>query len=82
MLALALALGIDLVNADLLVPTGDSEQVCSAGEGEIGDGILRRLGHFDVPGEITLRVRGACRRGGSAAEKARHVGGFVARGGR
>lgn len=69
-LALALALGVDLVYAHLLVPAGNSKQVCSAREGKVGDSILGGLGHLDILGEVSLGVGCSCCRRGTAAKKA------------
>ena len=56
MLPLALTGGGDFVDANLLVPTGDGEKVALAGEGEVGDGVLRWIGDGDVLAQIAQGI--------------------------
>lgn len=42
-LAFTLALVVDFVNADFLIPRGDGQVVADRREAEIGNAILRRL---------------------------------------
>lgn len=73
-LPLALPIAQDLVDACLLVPTGNGEEVLLVGgigvEGEIGNAVLRGLAELDILLEI---AEGVARRCGGGTEKTSHV---------
>jgi hypothetical protein len=68
---LALPILCDFVDADLVVPTRDGEEVGGRREGEVGNAVGRRLVEGDVRLEIAsrLRRRRAARR---SAKETRH----------
>lgn len=73
MTALALARRIDLVDADLGVPTRDGEKVGPVGrgrEGQVGDGVGGRVAERDV--RLEVADGGARRRARRAAKECRH----------
>jgi hypothetical protein len=67
-LPFTLALVVDFVNADFLIPRGHGEVVASRRETEIRDAILGGLVQSDILGDITRGVCRARRGSGAAAD--------------
>lgn len=67
-LPFTLALLVDFVNADFLIPRRNGEVVARRRETEIRDAILRGLVQSDILGDITRGVCRARRGSGAAAD--------------
>ena len=69
-LSFALALLVDLIDADLLIPRGDGEVFTGGREAKVGDAVLWGLIERDILGDVARSVGLACRRGGRGSANA------------
>ena len=77
---LALALFVDLVDADLLVPRGDCQMVTCRRETQIRDAVLWGRVQCDIFGDITGGVGLAGRGGANISEQRHSVGSGAGKG--